>query len=597
MSIRWILGNKYSINRESARSGGTATVYRALDLDSAVSVAIKMFDRGAMASDLTKEAYQRELKCLSELNSHPNIAKLLDFGEEANTGNPFIVMEWLEKSLLDVIAENAIKNWDHFYDHYGKPLLEALSFAHRRDIIHRDVKPANVMFTPAGELRLVDFGISKFKAWWGSGLTFQDWKSRPYSAPENDNFEYVNTKDVYSFAALAIACLENRELNESENVLSILEGLSVDRHIYDVLVECLSERPEDRPASVDNLIDTFDRLAAPTNSVDLVGHYNCYLELTNHALQRLEISLGIQGRASIENSVASDLTEVCGIERHKENQSHFNLYAATHLYHVAIDQNSNRHFVIVGAQRKESWRLEHHRQFLFSPKIAFHVGRPPGSDKVQKNTIALLEAIDEWDADSEGRKERALIARTENTWRALLRLQLDLERTARDEVRYRRFSLDEGVIEFEVDADNLSDLVGQDRIIQVPNARRSYLVNVESVTHDRVLGRIDGASAEDIPSSGVLNRPGFPGHFVASKSESNGGRHGTGSFYRRVQTGGGSAGGRARPSGCRGGSATGCFPAQPLRVAEEAPQARCRHSGASRGQASPGRVAAGDRGA
>jgi serine/threonine protein kinase len=127
MSIRWILGNKYSINRESARSGGTATVYRALDLDSAVSVAIKMFDRGAMASDLTKEAYQRELKCLSELNSHPNIAKLLDFGEEANTGNPFIVMEWLEKSLLDVIAENAIKNWDHFYDHYGKPLLEALS--------------------------------------------------------------------------------------------------------------------------------------------------------------------------------------------------------------------------------------------------------------------------------------------------------------------------------------------------------------------------------------------------------------------------------------------------------------------------------------
>lgn len=94
-----------------------------------------------------------------------------------------------------------------------------------------------------------------------------------------------------------------------------------------------------------------------------------------------------------------------------------------------------------------------------------------------------------------------------------------------------------------------------------------------------------------------VNRPGFPGHFVASKSESNGGRHGTGSFYRRVQTGGGSAGGRARPSGCRGGSATGCFPAQPLRVAEEAPQARCRHSGASRGQASPGRVAAGDRGA
>lgn len=181
MSEKWILNDKFNVKKEVFRKGGTATVYKAIDIDNGTPVAIKLFDNGAIKQELALEAYQRDLRSLQELNGHPHIAQLIDFGSDESSGFQFIVMEWLETSLLEELNSHELSCWDDFYVHYGKPILEALSFSHKRNIVHRDVKPANILFSSDGKLKLVDFGISKYKVYWGANVTFLGWNSKPYS--------------------------------------------------------------------------------------------------------------------------------------------------------------------------------------------------------------------------------------------------------------------------------------------------------------------------------------------------------------------------------------------------------------------------------
>jgi len=416
------LNGRFTITKDKGREGGTATVYKAFDVEDSTFVAIKLFNQKNMAPALTKEAYQREMKSLNDLNSHPNIAKFIDFGEIDDS--PFIVLEWLERSLLDVLKENQVSNWADYYHDYGRPILQALSFAHRRDIIHRDVKPENVLFTDQNELRLVDFGISKFKMLWGSGVTFADWRSPPYTPPEVESFDLINTKDIYGFAALSISCLEGRALKSEESLLELLKEQDIEASITDVLAECLNENPQDRPQSIDEVIDTLDRLTIKEAITS--DALNCYLVLTTNAIRQLETYLNVTGKSAIESSVSTDLNEVCGIER-AENSGRYFFIAANYKYIVAIDEEQQRYFVVTGVYKQESWRLENSRENIFNPKVTYHVGIPPISSKVKEHTEILLDGLSDYEANAHIRgkedKERKLI----NTWRAQLRLQFDLE--------------------------------------------------------------------------------------------------------------------------------------------------------------------------
>lgn len=511
MSERWILESRYNVLKDSARHGGMATVYQAIDIDSGNPVAIKLFDKVVMSHELTREAYQRELKSLSDLNAHNNIGKLLDFGNDPTTDAPFLVLEWLEKSLLEVIQEEPIRDWEHFYTNYGRPLLDALSFAHARDVIHRDVKPANVMFTSSGELRLVDFGISKFKSYWGGGKTFQDWKSRPYAAPEDGSFEYIDTKDIFGFSALAISCLENRELNENEDgkLIKILEEQSIADGIISALSECLSEVPADRPRSIDTLIDTLDRLTKPNASLGGDGYHTFNISLTNNAIQKLQITMGTQDRGSIENQIVQDLTEVSGFTRHPNELGKYQLIGATHEYLLVVEDVSHRYFLAIDARRNEAWRLENKRQDSLCLEATFNISKNHAGLHVQQQTLKILEALDTWEDGAEARLAESARLRTENSWRSLLRLQFDLERSARDNIDYHSFELDGNQITFNVEKGDYQSIVGQTRILSTQGSKRTYSVAITSVESNRIQAHIDYANEEEIPLKGVLSLDNF----------------------------------------------------------------------------------------
>lgn len=143
------LGNRYEI-LELIGEGATATVYKGLDTRLQRTVAVKVLL--PYVDDTTRRRFQREALSAARLN-HPNIMAIYDVGDEEQ---PFLIIEYVDGRPLyslipsppEVVAE------------IGRQICSALDYAHRQELIHRDIKPANVHITPAGQVKIMDFGLA-----------------------------------------------------------------------------------------------------------------------------------------------------------------------------------------------------------------------------------------------------------------------------------------------------------------------------------------------------------------------------------------------------------------------------------------------------
>src|SRR5262247_853461 len=137
--------------------GGMGEVYRARDLKLKREVAIKILPEEFSRDTDRVSRFQREAEVLASLN-HPNIAAIHDL-EETN-GTRYLVLELVEgETLADRIARGHITVEEAV--NIAIQICEALEAAHERGIIHRDLKPANVKLTPAGTVKVLDFGLAK----------------------------------------------------------------------------------------------------------------------------------------------------------------------------------------------------------------------------------------------------------------------------------------------------------------------------------------------------------------------------------------------------------------------------------------------------
>ncbi len=151
----------YRILREVGR-GGTSTVFLAERSDGRFekSVAVKVPHRGPGAEELLSR-FETERRILAGLD-HPHIARLLDAGT-AEDGQPFFVMEFVEGEPLDRYCEDRDLSIEERLKLF-RTICGAVQFAHRNLVIHRDLKPGNILVTPDGEPKLLDFGIAKLFA-------------------------------------------------------------------------------------------------------------------------------------------------------------------------------------------------------------------------------------------------------------------------------------------------------------------------------------------------------------------------------------------------------------------------------------------------
>jgi beta-lactam-binding protein with PASTA domain/predicted Ser/Thr protein kinase len=197
-----LLGGRYEVG-ELLGYGGMAEVHLGRDLRLGRDVAIKML-RTDLARDHTFQLrFRREAQNAAVLN-HPGIAAVYDTGEEqAATGEalPYIVMEYVNgQTLKDILAAEGRLQPRRALE-ISADICAALEFSHRHGIIHRDVKPGNVMLTPNGQVKVMDFGIARDLA---SGATTMTQTSAvigtaQYLSPEQARGEAVDARsDVYA---------------------------------------------------------------------------------------------------------------------------------------------------------------------------------------------------------------------------------------------------------------------------------------------------------------------------------------------------------------------------------------------------------------
>jgi eukaryotic-like serine/threonine-protein kinase len=211
-----LVGGRYALGELLGR-GGMAEVRKGTDARLGRTVAVKRL-RTDLASDVTFQArFRREAQSSASLN-HPSIVAVYDTGEEPATdgsgvSQPYIVMEFVAgRTLRDILREGR-KILPERALEITSGVLSALDYSHRAGIIHRDIKPGNVMLTPSGDVKVMDFGIARAMS--DSSNTMTQTAAvvgtAQYLSPEQARGEPVDSRsDVYSAGCLLYELLTGR---------------------------------------------------------------------------------------------------------------------------------------------------------------------------------------------------------------------------------------------------------------------------------------------------------------------------------------------------------------------------------------------------
>lgn len=215
-----ILAGRYELF-EKIGEGGMSVVYKAKDRLLNRYIAIKVLKPEFISDQKFIESFRRESQSAASL-SHPNIVNIFDVGQEGNIH--YIVMELVEgRTLSDLIREQGPLPYPRVIE-LAKQIAAALSVAHRHQIIHRDVKPHNVLITQDGTAKITDFGIAKAV----NSSTIVDntdggiMGSVHYFSPEQARGGYVDEKsDIYSLGIVMYEMLTGRVPFDGDNPVNI----------------------------------------------------------------------------------------------------------------------------------------------------------------------------------------------------------------------------------------------------------------------------------------------------------------------------------------------------------------------------------------
>lgn len=266
-----VLAGRYELF-ERIGEGGMSVVYKAKDKLLNRFVAIKILKPQFINDHKFIDSFRRESQAAASM-SHPNIVNIYDVGREGNIH--YIVMELIEgRTLSDYIKEHGQMSYPKVIA-LSKQIAAALAFAHKNHIIHRDVKPHNIMITPNGTAKITDFGIAKAV----NAATIVDNTdgiigSVHYFSPEQARGGYVDEKsDIYSLGIVMYEMLTGRVPFDGDNPVNIalmhINGemvppsklvAGVPPALEHIILKCTDKYPVNRYASADDLIEALNNL-------------------------------------------------------------------------------------------------------------------------------------------------------------------------------------------------------------------------------------------------------------------------------------------------------------------------------------------------
>lgn len=251
-----MLGERYEIIKPIG-SGATSQVYLANDVESDSPVAIKIM-RADVDDTTIRARFEREARAMSMIGSHPHVVQLYEWGFLDD--RPYLVMEWVRgKSLKDML-----KQWGRPTPRRAAEVMsevaDALEAAHRAGVLHRDMKPANILIDGNGVVKIVDFGFAKTvedAALTAAGIVMG---SVAYTAPERLTGKGSDPRsDVYSMGVILYQLLTGRLPFVGDSIAEVgrmqvrrppkpprRRQHSVPRELDAIVMRAMTKNPDDR---------------------------------------------------------------------------------------------------------------------------------------------------------------------------------------------------------------------------------------------------------------------------------------------------------------------------------------------------------------
>jgi Tol biopolymer transport system component len=277
-------------------AGGMGEVYRARDIRLDRTVAIKVLPKQLSSDPVSKQRFEREAKTISSLN-HPNICALYDVGHQ--DGIDYLVMECVEGGSLAERLQKGPLPLDQVLK-YGAQISFALDQAHRSGVVHRDLKPGNIMLTPTGA-KLLDFGLAKPSAPLATAVTLTAAK-QPSSVTEQGTivgtFQYMSPEqieckeldgrcDIFSLGAVLYEMLTGQRAFQGKSQLSIASAIlerdpapissitpATPPVLDHAIRRCLAKDPEERWQTARDLALELSWMAESGGQIAVLGPAN-----------------------------------------------------------------------------------------------------------------------------------------------------------------------------------------------------------------------------------------------------------------------------------------------------------------------------------
>ncbi|MCS5735353.1 serine/threonine-protein kinase [Herbiconiux daphne] len=253
-------GGRYELSSRIA-IGGMGEVWKATDLVIGRTVAIKILKDEYLGDPGFLERFRAEARHAALVN-HEGIANVFDYGEEE--GSAYLVMELVPGEALSTILEREhVLSTDRVLDIVAQTAL-ALQAAHAAGLVHRDIKPGNLLITPDGRVKITDFGIARIADQVPLTATGQVMGTVQYLSPEQASGQPASpTTDIYSLGIVAYECLAGKRPFSGESQVAIAMAqinetppdlpVTVAEPVRNLVLSCIAKKPEDRPSSTGNL--------------------------------------------------------------------------------------------------------------------------------------------------------------------------------------------------------------------------------------------------------------------------------------------------------------------------------------------------------
>ena len=260
-------GGRYQLNSRIA-VGGMGEVWRAVDLVIGREVALKILKDEYLGDPGFLERFRAEARHAALVN-HEGIAGVYDYGEEE--GSAYLVMEMVPGQPLSTLIEgvDALPT-DQVLDIVAQTAA-ALAAAHKVGLVHRDVKPGNLLITPEGRVKITDFGIARIADQVPLTATGQVMGTVQYLSPEQASGHPASpATDIYSLGIVAYEALAGRRPFSGESQVAIAMAqinetppelpLTISEPVRSLVMACIAKNPADRPASATDLSVAADAL-------------------------------------------------------------------------------------------------------------------------------------------------------------------------------------------------------------------------------------------------------------------------------------------------------------------------------------------------